>query len=57
MTVGEEMIGRIINLSRQAAIELGFGSAEMIFVHVDVESVSLERNVTGMTQSGPLPER
>lgn len=48
---------RIINLSRQAAVELGFGSAGMIFVHLDVESAPLERNATGMSRPVPLPER
>lgn len=48
---------RIINLSRQAAVELGFGSAGMVFVHLDVESVPLARDVTGMSRSVPLPER
>jgi len=48
---------RIINLSRQAAVELGFGSAGMVFVHLDVESIPLGRNVTGMSRPVPLPER
>lgn len=48
---------RIINLSRQAAVELGFGSAGMVFVHLEVESVPLERNATGMSRPVPLPER
>ncbi|MDC8445703.1 MAG: septal ring lytic transglycosylase RlpA family protein [Nitrosomonas sp.] len=48
---------RIINLSRQAAVELGFGSAGMVFVHLDVESAPLERDVTRMSRPVPLPER
>lgn len=49
--------GRIINLSRQAAIDLGFGSSGTIFVHLDVESIPSGGDESGMMRPVPLPER
>lgn len=48
---------RIVNLSRQAAVELGFGSAGMIFVHLDVESIPSGRSTYARTQPMPLPSK
>ncbi len=49
--------GRIINLSRQAAIDLGFGSSGTVFVHLDVESIPSGSDESGTMLPVPLPER
>ena len=48
---------RIVNLSRQAAVELGFGTAGMIFVHLDVESIPAGRSMYAGPQPVPLPSK
>ncbi len=49
--------GRIINVSRQAAVELGFGSSGTVFVHLDVESIPSGSGESTRMQPVPLPER
>lgn len=48
---------RIINLSRQAAIELNFGSAGTAPVRLNVESVAAQRIVQSAPRYQPLPAR
>ncbi|MFZ1853093.1 MAG: septal ring lytic transglycosylase RlpA family protein [Nitrosomonas sp.] len=48
---------RVINLSKQAATELGFGSAGMISVRLNVESLSAQKIVHPVTKVQPLPAR
>lgn len=48
---------RVINLSKQAATELGFGSAGMISVRLDIESLSAQKIMHPVTKVQPLPAR
>lgn len=49
---------RIINLSKQAAEQLGFGKSGLVFVHVDVESIpEKSASATQEARPSPLPER
>lgn len=48
---------RVINLSKQAATELGFGSSGMISVRLNVESLSAQKIVHPVTRVQPLPSR
>lgn len=48
---------RIINLSKQAATELGFGASGMISVRLNVESLSAQKIVHPVTKVQPLPAR
>lgn len=49
--------GRVINLSKQAAFELGFGSSGMVSVRLDVESLSPQQTVRPANIVQPLPTR
>ena len=49
--------GRVINLSKQAAIDLGFGSSGMVSVRLDVESLSSQKAAQPMSIAQPLPAR
>lgn len=48
---------RVINLSKQAASELGFGSSGMISVRLDVESLSVQKIAHPVMRVQPLPNR
>jgi len=48
---------RVINLSKQAATELGFGSAGMISVRLNIESLSAQKIMHPVTKVQPLPAR
>ena len=49
--------GRVINLSKQAAVDLGFGSSGMVSVRLDVESLSSQKAVQPASIAQPLPAR
>lgn len=50
--------GRVINLSKQAAVDLGFGSSGMVSVRLDVESLSSQKAVQPPASiAQPLPAR
>lgn len=49
--------GRVINLSKQAAIDLGFGSSGMVSVRLDVESLSSQKAAQPASIAQPLPAR
>lgn len=48
---------RVINLSKQAAADLGFGSSGMVSVRLDVESLSSKKAAQPATIAQPLPAR
>jgi rare lipoprotein A len=48
---------RIINLSKQAATQIGFGSAGMIPVQLDIESLASDKILQSNIRTQPLPER
>ncbi|GKS69906.1 hypothetical protein W03_19100 [Nitrosomonas sp. PY1] len=49
--------GRVINLSKQAAVDLGFGSSGMVSVRLDVELLSSQKAMQPASIAQPLPTR